>query len=102
MKMLLFSREEVRAVLKEAKNSSACGPDSCPSKFLKHFPEFLTPLCHLFNMSMRQQTVSQAWKLANVLPIYKGKRSKLDVSNYRPISLTNFVRFLQTNGKISS
>ena len=38
---------------------------------------------------MRQQAVPQAWKLANVVPIYKGKGSKLDVSNYRPISLTN-------------
>ena len=40
-------------------------------------------------MSIRQQAVPQAWKLANVVPIYKGTGSKLDVSNYRPISLTN-------------
>jgi len=89
MDMPLFVPEEVRAVLLETKNSSACGPDGCPSKFLKLFPELCIPLCSLFNMSMRQKAVPQAWKLANVVPIYKGKGSKLDVSNYRPISLTN-------------
>ena len=73
MKMPLFTPEEVRTALKEAKNSRACSPDDCPSIFLKQFPELCTPLCHLFNMSMRQQAVPQAWKVANVVPIYKGK-----------------------------
>jgi hypothetical protein len=38
---------------------------------------------------IRQQTVPHAWKLANVMPSYKGKDSKLDITNYRPISVTN-------------
>ena len=38
---------------------------------------------------MRQQAVPKAWKFANVVPIYKEQGFKLDVSNYRPISLTN-------------
>jgi exonuclease III len=114
MDMPVFAPEEVRAVLLEAKNSNACGPDGCSSKFLKFFPELCVPLCKLFNMSMRQQAVPQAWKLANVVPIYKGKGSKLDVTNYRPISLTNvfcklmeklvrkrIVKYLDTNELIS-
>ena len=38
MKMPLFTPEEFRTVLKEAKNSRACGPDGCPTIFLKQFP----------------------------------------------------------------
>ena len=95
MKMPLFAPEEVRAVLQEAKKSSAYGSNGCPSKFLKYFPELSAPLCHLFNMSMKQQAVPQARKLANILPMYKGKGSKSNVSNYRPISQTHV--FLQTN-----
>ena len=115
MKMLLFTPEEVRMALKEAKNSRACDPNGCPSIFLKQFPELCTLLCHLFNKSTRQQAIPQAWKLANVVPIYKGKGSKLDVSNYRPISLTNvfcklmeklvhksIVEHLETNNLISA
>ena len=30
-----------------------------------------------------------AWKVATVIPIFKGKGSSLDTKNYRPISLTN-------------
>jgi hypothetical protein len=97
MDMTPFVPDEVRTVLKEASNSSACGPDGCPSKFLKKFPELCVPLCNLFNMSMSQQAVPQAWKLANVIPVYKGKGSKLDVSNYRPISLTNvYCKLMET------
>ena len=83
--------------LKEAKNSRACGPNGFPSKFLKHFHELFTPLCHLSNMSMRQQAVPQAWKLNNVVPLYKGKGSKLDVSKYRSFNLTNvFCKLMET------
>ena len=37
---------------------------------------------------MRQQAIPNARKLANVVPIFKGKGSKMSVNNYRPISLT--------------
>ena len=57
--------------------------------FLKKFPELCVPLCDLFNMSIQQGIVPKAWKIANVIPIFKGKGSALDVKNYRPISLTN-------------
>ncbi len=114
MDMPVFTTEEVKAVLLESKTISSCGPDGCPSKFLRLFPEMCVPLSNLFNMSMRQQFVPHAWKIANVVPIYKGKGSKLDVTNYRPISLTNVfcklmeklvrkkvVDYLDTNALIS-
>ena len=40
-------------------------------------------------MSIQQGCVSKVWKIAKVIPIFKGKGSMLEVTNYRPISLTN-------------
>jgi hypothetical protein len=114
MSLPVFSSDEVRHALLSSKNSSSCGPDGCPAKLLKLFPELCVPLTNIFNMSVQQQAIPDAWKLANVVPIYKGKGSKLDVTNYRPISLTNVfcklmeslirkkvVDFLDTNNLIS-
>jgi hypothetical protein len=115
MDLPVFIPEKVRAALIESKNSNSCGPDGCPSMILKHYPELCIPLSTIFNMSMKQQLVPNAWKLANVIPIYKGKGSRLDVENYRPISLTNvfcklmekliskkIINFLDTNNLLSS
>jgi hypothetical protein len=101
----IFTPPEVRKVLAESNSSSSCGPDGCPPIILKKFPELCTPLCDLFNMSLQQGSVPKAWKVAKVIPIYKGKGSALDVKNYRPISLTNvFCKTLERliRGKIVS
>ena len=81
--------DEVRRVLMESKSSYACGPDGSQPIFLKKFPELCSPLCILFNMSIQQGRTPMAWKVATIIPIFKGKGSSLDTKNYRPISLTN-------------
>ena len=85
----VLSVDEVRRVLMESKSSYACGPDGSPPIFLKKFTELCSPLCILFNMSLQQGRTPMAWKVATVIPIFKGKGSSLDTKNYRPISLTN-------------
>ena len=40
-------------------------------------------------MSIQQSCVPKAWKVAKVIPIFKGNSSMLEVKNYRPINLTN-------------
>ena len=35
--------------------------------------------------------IPNEWRMADVIPIYKGKGNKHDVSNYRPISLTRTI-----------
>ena len=100
-----FTRADVKRALSESKNSSSCGPDGCPPLLLKKFPELCEPLCDIFNMSLVQGYVPAAWKVAHVTPIYKGKGSVLDITNYRPISLTNvFCKTLERliRGKIMS
>ena len=44
----------------------------------------------LFNLSFSQGKIPSDWKLANVVPVLK-KGDKMNVKNYRPISLTSLV-----------
>jgi hypothetical protein len=62
MNMPHFTPDEIRAALAALKNSSSCGPDGCPTKILKLFPELSLPLTDIFNMSMKQQRIPMAWK----------------------------------------
>ena len=60
---------------------------SIPSKILKLIsPTVSKPLSDIINLSFEIGTFPQCLKTANVIPIHK-KDSKLDVNNYRPISL---------------
>ena len=89
MEMPQFTTEEVRDAILACKSSYSCGPDGCPSKFLKLFSELYIPQLSLFNMSINQHLVPDAWRLVHVVPIFKDIGSKLLVVNYRLISLTN-------------
>ena len=93
----VFTPPEVRAVILNSKNSSSCGPDDCSTKFLKLFFELSVFLVQIFNISLCQHFIHKSWKLSNVIPIYKGKESKLDIEKYRPISLTNiYCKIMET------
>ena len=66
----------------------SCGPDNIPNVFLKKLSKVIsTPLALLFKKSIECSKIPQIWKHANVIPVFKGKGRKFDVSNYRPISL---------------
>ena len=57
-------------------------------EFLSEASEILAlPLKILFETSFKKQELPLDWKSANISTIFK-KGSKLDISNYRPISLT--------------
>ena len=45
----------------------------------------------LYNVSVETETVISDWKLSKVTPIYKGKGSKDEAGNYRPISLISHI-----------
>ena len=48
-------------------------------------------LTKFYNVSVETKTVISDWKLSKVTPIYKGKGSKDEAGNYRPISLISHI-----------
>ena len=72
----------------QLKSNKSPGSDGLPNEVLKALsPSIAHPLCLLFNLSFATGTFPAAWKSAIVTPIYKGKGSQTNPSNYRPISL---------------
>ena len=44
-------------------------------------------VCHILNLSIQENKFPTKWKLAKIVPLYKGKGSKLDPKNYRPVAI---------------
>ena len=58
------------------------------TRLLRLSATIITPsIVHVMNLSLKTGVIPGDWKLARVTPIFKGKGSKLDESNYRPISV---------------
>ena len=85
-----FDADTVKKKIKNLKVSSSTGPDGMSSKFLvDHVDSLAYPLSKIYNLSMESGIIPQAWREANVTPIYKNKGAKSKAENYRPISLTS-------------
>ena len=68
------------------------GLDNIPSRFLKEGAEHLAqPIAFIINRSIATYTVPDELKVAKVTPLYK-KNSRLEVGNYRPISVYHVYR----------
>ena len=62
------------------------------AKLLKRAaPYIYESLCILYNASLISGTIPDDWKVARTTPVYKGKGSKTDKNNYRPISVVSHV-----------
>ena len=70
--------------------TKACEPDEIPARILKECALEISPLCSLFNTSLRAGKVPDGWKKSNVTPAHK-KDSRENVSNYRPMSLLSII-----------
>ena len=82
---------DVHATLHEMPNSAA-GLDGILAVVDKQMVHILAaPLCHIYHQSLHQGILPNAWKIARVIPLYKGKGSKEEASSCRPISLTMLV-----------
>ena len=85
----LVSRKEVVTAISNLKNSHSVGPDGISNWLMKSASEALAaPLESLFNLSISSAVYPSAWKKAEVIPLWK-KKSQLDPSSYRPVSLTS-------------
>ena len=44
-------------------------------------------VCHIVNISIKSRKFPTKWKIAKVVPLYKGKGSKFDPKSYRPVAI---------------
>lgn len=86
-----FRPSTVQRTLSALNPSKATGPDAVPARVLKSCSDSLAiPLAKLFTRCFRTGQQPTAWKIANVVPVYK-KGSKSNPKNYRPISLLSII-----------
>ena len=79
--------KDVYDILCNLKTDKAMGPDGVSPRLLKMCARELAPsLARLINLSLNQGHFPNCWKLANVLPLFKGGNQH-EVDNYRPVSL---------------
>ena len=77
--------DQVEKIIKELSNSKASGIDNIDTYILKLTRKMIVPsVCHILNLSMQTHKFPTKWKIAKVVPLYKGKGSKLEPKNYRP------------------
>ena len=85
-----FSETAVRRLLSNLRSDGGPGPDGLKPLLLKNCAaELAIPLTIVFTKSMEEGVLPSQFKLARVSPIYKGKGSRSEPLNYRPISLTS-------------
>ena len=82
---------DILSATSRLKSSYSPGPDGVPSVFLKKcIAGLLTPLQHIFQLSLRKGAFPLVWKAAYMFPVHKkGDRSNVD--NYRGISAMSAV-----------
>ena len=82
---------EVKKQTQLLKNSKSCGHDNISTTFFEVTADILAArLTGLFNFSLKYGIFPDCLKTAKIIPIFK-QSNKLEVSNYRPISiLTTF------------
>ncbi len=83
--------EFIQKELSQLNVSKSTGLDGISARFLKDGSDILkVPVEHIVNLSIVNNTVPNDLKTARVSPLYK-KNSKLEVGNYRPVSVLSTV-----------
>ena len=83
-----ISEIETLELIKNLGNSTSHGHDNIEPIAIKlAATQLYRPLHHLLNLSIRNRKFAMKWKVAKIIPIFKGKgANRLDPSAYRPIS----------------
>ena len=91
-------REEIVNIITSLNSNKASGPNSIPYRILFLLKnEISKQSADFFNLSFMTGVFPSVLKIAKVVPVFK-KDSKLDYSNYRPISLLSNIK--KNTGKI--
>ena len=91
-----ISEQFIFTQLRKLKTSKAVGLDQMRSRLMKDSArEISKPLAFIMNLSISQGCVPQEWKIARVIPLFKGGK-KTEMDNYRPI----YISILPTASKI--
>ena len=85
------SEDVILKILSDLDPYKGAGLDGLAPKFLKDGAPQLTPIItHIVNLSLISESVPDDLKSAKIIPLHK-KKSRLDVGNYRPISILSCV-----------
>jgi hypothetical protein len=85
---LIITREDVQRAIYECPDKYSAGCDGIPNIFYKKcVSEISFPLQVIFTQTLATGSFPEEWRVSRVSPIFK-KGSKLNVENYRPVSLT--------------
>ena len=89
LSQIWITPETVIYEIRKAKKDSAPGPDNLPMNVFAEAAGILSgPLAALYNMVQQSGNVPKSWKSTKVVMLHK-KKSKDDVKNYRPLSMSN-------------
>ena len=81
------TRVELEKIINKLPNKKSSGYDQLDNCLLKELgPCFIDTLVCIFNKSLKEGVFPMAMKMAEVVPLHKGKEKFLS-TNYRPISL---------------
>lgn len=93
-KKIRMSHSGLKSLLKTVDVRKASGPDGISgytiSQLAENVDEFTDCLYMVYEASLKQHTVPEDWRTANVVPIFKAG-SRAEPGNYRPISLTSIL-----------
>ena len=79
---------EVKIAIRKLKNGKAPGVDGIAGELLKSAEEPVSKaLCELFHIVWETGRVPSEWREGLIVSLYKGKGTKNDCANYRPITL---------------
>ena len=88
---VLINTTIIRKEIENLDPSKAFGPDEIHPKMLKELIDHVAvPLSIIINKSLKNGTLPDDWKNAQVSPIFK-KGARNVAANYRPVSLTSIV-----------
>ena len=93
-----FTLEEIYLRVKDLKNGKAAGTDKILNEFIKStFHEMKFVYVDLFNRVLSDGKIPESWTIGMITPIYKNKGDKMDVNNYRGITILSCLGKLFTS-----